>query len=104
MKRPNLPTGEAKRKPSAPSMGTDQFYSGVLVALGCVYFADEETLAEEIVGTVGEKELLRVAVAEEDCYLPNLKRTIAFLKSRRRRPVPTDASDPARSASPEGKA
>lgn len=60
----------------------DAVYSGVLIALANVYEADVETLAEEIVGTVGASELVRVATAEEDYILPQLKKTIAFLKSR----------------------
>lgn len=65
----------------------DARLSGVLIALGCVYACDAEGAAEEIVGTVGAKDLLRVAIAEEDCYLPQLRNTIAFLKPiRKRRP------------------
>lgn len=70
-------------KASMTSASND-FYSGVLAALGVVYLQDAETLAEEIVGTVGAKELLRVAKRNEDPWLPNLKATIRFLKDRDR--------------------
>lgn len=63
--------------------GKDQFLCGVLAALGCVYAADEETIAEEIVNTIGASALLRVARANEDCFLPNLRETIRFLKKQK---------------------
>lgn len=59
----------------------DAVLSGVLIALGCVYLFGAEGAAEEIVGTVGADELLRVAKAEEDCYLPQLENTISFLRT-----------------------
>ena len=60
---------------------TDHFFLGVLVALGCVYAQDAEVCAEEIVWTVGAASLLRVAKAEDDMCLPDLLKTIRFLRS-----------------------
>lgn len=59
----------------------DEFINGVLIALGCIYQHDAETLAEEIVTLIGASSLLRVAKANDDVYLPNLRKTIRFLKS-----------------------
>ena len=60
----------------------DAFLLGVLVALGCVYAAGDEVCAEEIVWTVGATSLLRVAKAEEDPCLRDLRKTIRFLRSQ----------------------
>ena len=60
----------------------DWFLCGVLAALGCVYAADGETLAEEIVRAVGATSLLRVARKNEDVYLPNLRHTTRMLRER----------------------
>ncbi len=60
----------------------DMFYHGVLAALAVVYEADAETLAEEIVREVGASDLLRVAQANEDPWLPNLQHTANYLKER----------------------
>ncbi len=61
----------------------DEFLCGVLAALGCVYDADEETLAEEIVYETGASALFRVAKVNEDYFLPNLRKTIKFLRERK---------------------
>ena len=61
----------------------DSYLKGVLAGLGFVYAADAETLAEEIVSAVGPYALLRIAEINEDCYLPNLRRTIRFLERRK---------------------
>ena len=62
----------------------DAFLSVVLAALGCVYCADAQVLAEDIVMTVGTAGLLRVAKREEDISLSDLRRTIRELKRRER--------------------
>jgi hypothetical protein len=58
------------------------FLCGVLLALGHVYSVDDETVAEAIVSDVGKYALLRVAKKNEDCYLPNLRKTIRFLNQK----------------------
>ncbi len=61
----------------------DAVLSGVLIALGVVYTNENDptaTLAQEIVGTVGAAGLLRVAKKEEDCYLPQLRKTVRSLR------------------------
>lgn len=70
------PRRATKRK---ENVERDLRLSGVLIALAFVWQAGAETLAEEIVGDVGAKDLLRVAKNEQDCYLPQLRKTIAFL-------------------------
>lgn len=60
----------------------DARLSGVLIALAMVYDAGIETLAEEIVGTVGADDLLRVAIREKDYKLKDIRKTIAFLKGK----------------------
>lgn len=60
------------------------FHSGVMAALAVVYQADQETLAEEIVGLCDEAELLKVARAEDDPWLPNLRRTVRVLRHSRK--------------------
>jgi hypothetical protein len=79
--RENCPHSDQTR--SAKKARDDAFLLGVLVALGCVYAADEETTAQEIVSAVGAASLVRVAKAEDDPYLPNLRKTIRFLRSIR---------------------
>jgi hypothetical protein len=61
----------------------EAFMCGILAALGFIYAADEETTAEEIVSASGPYALLRVARKNEDCYLPNLRKTIRFLRESR---------------------
>lgn len=63
----------------------DEFLCGVLSALGCVYDLGQETVAEDIVKAVGASGLLRVAKVNEDIFLPDLRKTINFLTSQRRR-------------------
>jgi hypothetical protein len=60
----------------------NEWLLGVLIALGCVYEAGAETIAEDIIKLVGPVGLLRVAKKEQDLYLPNLRKTIRFLKGR----------------------
>jgi hypothetical protein len=62
---------------------SDDFYCGVMAALGVIYQAGEETLAEEIVAAVGASSLLRVAKREDDVWLPDLKATVRFLARRK---------------------
>ena len=62
----------------------DEFINGILVALGVVYIHDAETLAEEIITLVGASALLRVAKDNDDVYLPNLRKTVRFLKERQK--------------------
>lgn len=62
----------------------DGFYAGVMAALGVVYAHDDETVAEEILKECDVNHLLRVAMKNDDPYLPNLKATMKFLKGRRR--------------------
>lgn len=66
---------------SAAANRDDDVTTGILIALGIVYYCDAENAAEEIVKACDWEKLLRAAKREEDCYLPNLRRTIAFLKS-----------------------
>jgi hypothetical protein len=47
------------------SKAKPDFYHGVLAALAVVATYDYEALYHEIVATVGEKELVRAAVADE---------------------------------------
>ncbi len=61
----------------------DEFLCGVLAALGFVYDAGEETTAEAIVSATGPYALLRVAKENEDIFLPNVRKTIYFLRGRR---------------------
>jgi len=64
----------------------DDVFSGVLIALGIVYSMDSDptaTLAQEIVGACSPRDLLRVAKAENDCYLPLLRRTVRSLEKRK---------------------
>ena len=66
----------------------DAIFSGVLIALGIVFNCDPDptaTLAQEIVGTVGSANLLRVAKQEDDCYLPQLRATVRSLRPARSR-------------------
>ena len=63
---------------------TEAFMCGVLAALGVVYDYDEETVAEDIVKAVGASGLLRVARANEDIFLPNLRKTINETRRLRR--------------------
>jgi len=60
----------------------DDFFCGVLAALGVVYSADEETTAEEIVRMAGGYSLLRVAKKNQDCYLPNLRKTVRTINRK----------------------
>lgn len=60
----------------------DDFYCGVMAALAIVFDAGEETLAEEIVRSVGTLNLLRVAKREDDPWLKNLRATARELKRR----------------------
>jgi len=76
---------DMKRLTAQEKIERDLRLSGVLIALGIIYYSDAESLAEEIVGTVGATDLLRVAIAENDTYLPNLRKTIQFLKPSRRK-------------------
>ena len=59
---------------------TDDFSCGVMVALGFIYDADQETLAGEIVSAIGASELLKVAKANDDIFLPNLRKTVNSLR------------------------
>ena len=62
---------------------SDDVTIGVLCALGVVYTAGEETLAEEILTACDGRECLRVAVENEDIFAPNIRNTLAFLAERR---------------------
>jgi len=62
---------------------SDAFSAGVLAALGVVYDAGEDSLAEEIVYACGARETLRVAKAQGDPYLPSIKRTVKELSRRK---------------------
>ncbi len=79
-----MPKTTAKRKATGDVARAiaDARLSGVLIALSHIYGADEEALAEEIIRAVGERELLKVAIAEEDYCLPQVRRTIRFLRAR----------------------
>ena len=74
----------------------EDFYCGVLVALGCVYSCGAEGAAEEIVQTCGATKLLQVAKKNEDLYLPNLRHTISFLRGQHKRMKHRVALDAAR--------
>ena len=63
----------------------DARLSGVLIALAIIYSMDTDptsTLAQEVVGQVGARDLLRVARAEEDFCLPKLRATAKSLGVR----------------------
>ena len=65
----------------------DSFLLGVLIALGEIYAAGEETTAEAILRALGPKDTNRmvlVAHREEDMSLPNLRATVRFLKATAR--------------------
>ncbi len=76
------PILSGRGKMTAKTANKDEFICGVLSTLGFVYAAGEETIAEEIVSSSHPYTLLRVARREEDIYLPNLRKTIRFLKQR----------------------
>ena len=61
----------------------DDFLCGVMAALGHIYEVGQETIAEEIVSAAGAAGLLRVANANDDIYLPNLRKTVNELRRRR---------------------
>ena len=64
---------------------TESFYCGVLVALGCVCMAGEDSLAEEIIKTVGSPyRLLRIARENEDPWLPELRQSIRYLQEQKK--------------------
>ena len=52
----------------------DDFYFGVLAALDIVLLHDQATVAREIIQNVGPRELMRVAVADEYAFLPQLRK------------------------------
>ena len=52
---------------------------GVLIALTVVYSHDDESIAEDIIATVGGNELLRRAEESEDYMLERVRATVAFL-------------------------
>ncbi len=52
---------------------------GVLIALAVVYSHDYESIAEDIIATVGGNELLRRAEESEDYMLERVRATVAFL-------------------------
>ena len=58
----------------------DDFLCGVMAALGQIYECGQETIAEELVKATGAVDLLRVARANDDIYLPNLRKTARELK------------------------
>lgn len=60
----------------------DGFYRGVLAALAHIHQAGEDTLHREIVQAVGERELVRVARAENDMDFSGMT---AYLKAKRQR-------------------
>lgn len=66
----------------------DAMYSGALMVLGVVYNFEPDptaTLTQEIVASFRTDELVRVAIKEDDCYLPLLRQTIRSLRRPRSR-------------------
>ena len=62
---------------------SDDFYLGVIIALGVVYYADPDptaTLTQEIVGTCGAAALIRVAKKYDDMNLAKIRATVRSLK------------------------
>ena len=62
----------------------DDFLCGMMAALGHIYEFGQETIAEEVVKAAGTAGLLRVAKANDDIFLPDLRKTVNTLRSRRR--------------------
>lgn len=62
------------RRPSKLTLRDKAFYSGILSALAVIVMHDQETIFREIVNTTDEKELLAVAVMEEEMEWSGLTR------------------------------